>query len=66
MSLIGYVPNVEQSAETVFGLRFMMIGTPFVLVVLSAMVYRAYYKLNDQFQEQVVESLGRGSPVIES
>ncbi|WP_197484286.1 melibiose:sodium transporter MelB [Halioglobus sp. HI00S01] len=57
LSLVGYIPNVVQSEETVLGLRFMMIGTPFILVILSALIYRSWYKLHDQFQEQVIEHI---------
>jgi melibiose permease len=44
LSLIGYIPNVDQSEETIFGLRFLMIGVPVILIALSGLIYRAYYQ----------------------
>ncbi|KAA1188549.1 melibiose:sodium transporter MelB [Pseudohalioglobus sediminis] len=57
LSVVGYTPNIEQSEETKLGLRFMMIGTPFILVILSALIYRSWYKLHDQFQDRVIEHI---------
>ena len=49
LSVIGYVPNVAQTASTIFGLKFMMIGLPIALFAISAFVYHRYYKLDAQF-----------------
>ena len=66
LSLVGYIPNAVQSAETVVGLKFMMIGTPLVLVVLSALIYRSWYKLHDQFQDKVIAHITAKAPLAEN
>lgn len=49
LSAIGYVPNVVQSDSTVFGLNVMMIGLPTIMMVLSAIIYKRYYRLHEGF-----------------
>ena len=66
LSLVGYIPNAVQSAETVVGLKFMMIGTPLVLVVLSALIYRSWYKLHDQFQDKVIAHITAKAPIADN
>ena len=66
LSLVGYIPNAVQSAETVVGLKFMMIGTPLVLVVLSALIYRSWYKLHDQFQDKVIAHITAKAPLADN
>ncbi|CAH0538956.1 melibiose:sodium transporter MelB [Vibrio marisflavi] len=36
LSVVGYVPNVEQSATTVTGIEFMMIGLPAILMLVRS------------------------------
>lgn len=57
LSLVGYVPNVEQSAETITGIRVLMIGIPMALSVLEYLVYRKYYKLNNKYYDDIVSEL---------
>jgi len=57
LSMIGYVPNVEQSESTILGLRFMMIGTPLVLILLSVWIYKMQYRLHGDFQSRVVQKI---------
>ena len=49
LSLIGYVPNIEQSETTVMGLRVLMIVLPIMLMFISALVYHKRYKLHQGF-----------------
>ncbi|EKO3592994.1 melibiose:sodium transporter MelB [Vibrio metschnikovii] len=49
LSVIGYVPNVEQTESTIAGLEFIMIGLPAVLMLVSGMIYQRYYHLHDGF-----------------
>ncbi|MGL5551805.1 MAG: melibiose:sodium transporter MelB, partial [Plesiomonas shigelloides] len=51
LSMIGYVPNVVQSASTIIGLEFMMIGLPAILMTISGLIYRRYYHLHDGFHK---------------
>ncbi|GAL02135.1 melibiose carrier protein Na+/melibiose symporter [Photobacterium aphoticum] len=65
LSVVGYVPNVEQSASTIMGLQFMMVGLPAILMTLSALVYRRYYRLHDGFDKAAAERSenAQGTPV---
>ncbi|MEH6454225.1 MAG: melibiose:sodium transporter MelB [Psychromonas sp.] len=55
LSIVGYVPNVEQSASTIMGLEVMMVGIPAVLMITSALIYKRYYYLHEGFSTEVVE-----------
>jgi melibiose permease len=63
LSMIGYVPNVEQSEETIFGLRFMMVGTPLIMILLSVWIYKMQYKLHGEFQSRVMRKIARAEVV---
>lgn len=49
LSAIGYVPNVQQTDSTIFGLNMMMVGLPILLMLLSAIIYKRYYFLHEGF-----------------
>ncbi|CAK1780337.1 hypothetical protein VCRA2112O187_14210001 [Vibrio crassostreae] len=51
LSVVGYVPNVEQSDSTIMGLHFMMVGLPAILMTVSALVYKRYYHLHEGFDQ---------------
>ena len=57
LTVIGYVPNEVQAADTVFGMRVLMIGIPLILVIASFLIYRRYYKLNGQYHDDVMAAL---------
>ncbi len=52
LSIIGYVPNVEQSADTIMGLEFMMFGMPILLMLISAVIYKRFYRLHEGFNKE--------------
>ena len=52
LTMIGYVPNEVQSAETIFGLKVLMILIPAILVMLSAVIYKKTYRLDEQRLKQ--------------
>ena len=56
LSVVGYVPNVEQTADTIMGLHFMMVGLPAILMAVSGFVYQRYYRLHDGFNKDDVEA----------
>ncbi|ENH7395271.1 MFS transporter, partial [Vibrio vulnificus] len=61
LSVVGYVPNVEQSASTIMGLEFMMIGLPAIMMTISAVIYQRYYHLHEGFDKSAVESEVKGT-----
>lgn len=61
LSLVGYVPGIEQTAATIFGLRVLMIGIPVVCAIVMFVIYKKKYKLNGEFHDQVLKSLAKGN-----
>ncbi len=57
LTIIGYVPNEVQDGDTIFGMRVLMIGIPFILVAASFFIYRRYYKLNGQYHDDIMAEL---------
>ncbi|MGR5069084.1 MULTISPECIES: melibiose:sodium transporter MelB [Vibrio] len=55
LSVVGYVPNVEQSASTIMGLEFMMIGLPAIMMTISGVIYQRYYHLHEGFNKEEAE-----------
>lgn len=60
LTLVGYVANVEQTANTVTGLKVLMIFIPILLAITGYIIYRKYYKLNGDYYEEVVEAINNG------
>ncbi|QXO18084.1 melibiose:sodium transporter MelB [Vibrio ostreae] len=54
LSIVGYIPNVEQSSSTIAGLEFMMIGLPAIMMILSGLVYYRYYRLHEGFDKRLL------------
>ncbi|CAM2936677.1 melibiose:sodium transporter MelB [Vibrio mytili] len=63
LSVIGYVPNVEQSESTIMGLEFMMIGLPAIMMTISGIIYQRYYRLHDGFNKEELKSNEQVEPV---
>lgn len=57
LSLVGYVPDAEQTATAIFGIRMLMIAIPTVFVILSYVIYTKYYKLKGDYLKEVVEKV---------
>lgn len=57
LTIVGYVPNVTQTAGTILGLRMLMIGIPSIITVLGFIIYAKGYKLHGEYQEKIVEEL---------
>lgn len=56
LSLVGYIPNELQTADTVQGIQILMIGIPIVLMIFSGLIYRAFYKLHEGFNAEQLEA----------
>ena len=57
LSLVGYVPDVQQTPTAIFGIRVLMIGIPALFVLLSYFIYRKYYKLKGDYLNEVSEKV---------
>lgn len=56
LTIVGYVPNVEQAESTIMGLHFMMVGLPAILMLISGLVYKRYYHLHEGFDKEAFEA----------
>lgn len=57
LQLVGYVPNVAQTASAIFGIKILMILFPIVLSALGYYIYVKYYKLNDEYYDNIIVEL---------
>ena len=60
LSVVGYVPNAEQGASTILGLRVLMIGLPILCAVLMYVIYKNKYKINGEFHDMILNKLKNG------
>jgi melibiose permease len=56
LTAINYIPNQEQTAETLAGLQFIYIAPAF-LCLISYFIYNRKYKLNDTELDSIQENL---------
>ncbi|MGV1003233.1 MAG: melibiose:sodium transporter MelB [Candidatus Nanopelagicales bacterium] len=58
LAFVGHNPDLDvQSAGTKAGMTFLMIWLPIIAAVVGYLVYRAKYKLNGEFHDEVLSSL---------
>ena len=59
LTIVGYVPNITQTAGTIFGMRILMVAVPSVITLLGLFIYVKGYKLQGEYQEKIMEELNK-------
>ncbi|UJL46975.1 glycoside-pentoside-hexuronide (GPH):cation symporter [Virgibacillus sp. NKC19-16] len=57
LAIIGYVPNVVQTAETLIGIEVMMMLIPAIACIICFAIFKWGYKLNDKMFAQISADL---------
>ena len=57
LTIVGYVPNVTQTAGTILGMRILMVAVPSIITILGFIIYAKGYKLHGEYQEKIMEEL---------
>ena len=57
LTLVNYVPNVEQNADTIFGMQCIMICLPIFFFAIALFIYFRYYKLNGAYLQEIQDQL---------
>ncbi|EMH3446802.1 melibiose:sodium transporter MelB [Vibrio harveyi] len=57
LTAVDYVPNMEQSPETVFGMQCIMVGLPAFFFAIALVVYFRFYKLNGAYHQKIQDHL---------
>ena len=57
LTLIGYQPNVQQSAETIHGLKVLFFGIPAVASLIALIIFLFGYPLTDKMHKKIVKEL---------
>lgn len=57
LTIVGYIPNVEQTASTIMGMRILIGIVPSVITVLAFVIYMKGYKLEGAFLDGIMRQL---------
>lgn len=57
LTFIGYQPNVDQSAGTIFGLKVLFFAVPAVACTIAFIIFFIWYPLTDKRHKQIVKEL---------
>ncbi|MGG5251945.1 glycoside-pentoside-hexuronide (GPH):cation symporter [Neobacillus sp. SM06] len=59
LGLVGYVPNAQQSAKVIAGIKDLMFIYPGLLAFITIIVMGLFYKLSDDRFNEIVAELGK-------
>lgn len=59
LTIVGYIPNVVQTSQTILGMRILMIAVPSIITILGFIIYTKGYKLHGEYQEKIVHELSK-------
>ncbi|WP_024121035.1 MFS transporter [Bacillus halotolerans] len=57
LGLVGYMPNVAQTAQALLGIKALLLLYPAIALALAMIIIGFLYKLTDQQHAQIVEEL---------
>lgn len=57
LTIIGYQPNVAQTADTLHGLALLYFLVPAVISLIAVLAFGIFYKLTDKRHKQIVQEL---------
>lgn len=57
LTVVGYVANAEQTAQTILGMRVLMVVIPAIVSILSYIIYKKFYKINGKYHDNMLEEL---------
>lgn len=57
LTIVGFVPNVEQTASTLMGMRILIGVVPSIITVLAFVIYFKGYKLEGEYLEGIMKQL---------
>jgi len=57
LTFIGYVPNVQQTPDTILGLEVLMVLLPAIACIISFIVFKFGYSLTDEKQAEITADL---------
>lgn len=53
LDMTGYMPNAEQSAGTLMGMRIIMVVIPVIFSIISYCIYKKFFKLTGEYYERI-------------
>lgn len=59
LTIVGYMPNMVQTAGTILGMRILMIAVPSIITLLGFVIYSRGYKLHGEYQEKILNELNK-------